>query len=117
MKEEDRVAARLAGQQSRLCLRTLSETCSADKINTMSEATRSILEMIRHLPVDERVELADEVDRLTWCDRMKAVAERIHEQAKANPITDEEIDQIVDEVRSETSLYERYWTRRRSSAP
>jgi hypothetical protein len=33
------------------------------------------------------------------------------------PITDDEIDRIVDEVRTETPLYEQYWIRRRQSAP
>jgi hypothetical protein len=81
------------------------------------EALESILDLIRGLPPDERVALADEVDRLTWRDRMKAVADRIHARSRAAPVSDEEIDRIVDDVRSEKPLYERYWIRRRSSAP
>jgi len=83
----------------------------------MSESVKSILDMIRTLPPEDRVELADEVDRLTLRDRMAAVADQIHSRSKSDPISDDEIDRIVDEVRAEKSLYERYWTRRRSSAP
>ncbi|HWL91957.1 MAG TPA: hypothetical protein VNT79_00335 [Phycisphaerae bacterium] len=69
---------------------------------------------IERLSTDERVALADEVDRRTWRDRMKAVADRIRTRNQADPISDEEIDKMVDDVRSGTPLYERYWTRRRS---
>jgi hypothetical protein len=84
----------------------------------MSEVVQSILDMIRRLPPDERVQLADEVDRLTWRDRMQVVLDSIAEKCRREgpPPTDEEIDAIVDQVRSEKSLNERYWTRRQQSA-
>lgn len=84
----------------------------------MSEAVQSILDMIRRLTADDRVQLADEVDRLAWRDRMQVVLDNIAEQCRREgpPPTDEEIDRIVDEVRAEKSLYERYWTHRRQLA-
>lgn len=82
------------------------------------EALDSILEKIRRLPPDERIAFADEVDRLAWRDRVQVVLDTIRESAQheGGVPSDEEIDAIVDEVRAEKSLYERYWTRRRSSA-
>jgi hypothetical protein len=83
-----------------------------------SDAVQSILAQIRNLPAHERVALADEVDRITWRDRMDSLTQRI--SARDTPddtLTDEDIDRIVDEVRTETPLYERYWTRLRQSAP
>jgi hypothetical protein len=78
-----------------------------------SDVVQSILAQIRSLPTDQRVALADEVDRLAWRDRVQAVLDRIAVNvAREGPISDDEIDAIVNEVRSEKSLYERYWTRR-----
>lgn len=84
----------------------------------MSEAVQSILDMIRRLPADDRLELADEVDRLTWRDRVQVVLDSIADSGRreGSPPDDDEIDAIVDQVRSEKSLYERYWTRRRQLA-
>ena len=66
----------------------------------------------------QRIAFADEVDRLVWHDRMRLVADSIRERVRqdGNPPSDEEIDAIVKDVRAEKSLYERYWTLRRSSA-
>lgn len=82
------------------------------------EAVNSILERVRHLSSDERLALADEVDRLAWRDRMQSVLDEIGEARQhEGPPDDAEVEAIVNEVRAEKSLYERYWTRRRSSAP
>jgi hypothetical protein len=79
----------------------------------------SILETVRQLSPDERIALADEVDRLAWRDRVQVVLNDVRESVRrtGGPPSDDEIDAIVDEVRAEKSLYERYWTHRRSSAP
>lgn len=82
------------------------------------ETLDSMLETIRRLPPDERIAFADEVDRLAWRDRVQVVVDTIRESVRreGDAPSDEEIDAIVDEVREEKSLFERYWTRRRSSA-
>ncbi len=82
------------------------------------ETLDSMLETIRRLPPEERIAFADAVDRLAWRDRVQVVMDTIRESARraGDRPSDEEIDAIVDEVRAEKSLYERYWTRRRSSA-
>ncbi len=81
------------------------------------EVVESILAQIRGLPPEDRVALADEVDRLTWRGRAAVLIAGVRSrQADLGPMADEEIDRIVDEVRSETPLYERYWTRLRRSA-
>lgn len=82
------------------------------------ETLASILETVRRLPPDERIAFADAVDRLAWRDRVQAVLDSIRASVprEGAPPTEEEIDAIVDDVRAEQSLYERYWTRRRSSA-
>jgi len=81
------------------------------------EDVSSILDQIRRLTPEDRVALADEVDHLTWRDRVQALVARTDaHQTTTRPIADEEIDQVVDQVRSEKPLYERYWTRLRRSA-
>ena len=82
------------------------------------ETLDSMLETIRRLPPDERIAFADEVDRLAWRDRVQVVVDTIRESVRreGDVPSDQEIDAIVDEVRAEKSLFERYWTRRRSSA-
>lgn len=82
------------------------------------EVMDSILETVRNLPPEERVALADEVDRLVWRDRMLSLIERVTERdGNLPPLSDEEIDEIVNDERRETPLYEQYWIRRRRSAP
>lgn len=82
------------------------------------EQVESILEQIRKLAPPERAALADEVDRVTWRDRVQALIGRVAgADTRTSPIADDEIDRIAAEVRSEKPLYERYWTRRRRSAP
>lgn len=82
------------------------------------EVVQSILGQIRKLDAEDRVLLADEVDRLTWADRVEALISSLRAGCvRADPTAEAEIDRIVDEVRSEKPLYERYWTRRQRSAP
>lgn len=82
------------------------------------EAVQSILAQIRGLDPRQRVALADEVDRLTWRDRIEALITSLDARRRSsNPMADSEIDRLVDEVRSEKPLYERYWIRRQRSAP
>lgn len=82
------------------------------------EVIESLLDAVRRLPVDERLAVADEVDRIAWRDRVQAVLDRVaHAPPGEDPPDDAEIDANVEQVRAEKSLYERYWTRRRRSAP
>jgi hypothetical protein len=89
------------------------------KILGMSrELIDSILQTVRELDARDRITLADEVDRLAWRDRVQVVIDDIAAASRTgSPPDDAEIDAIVDQVRAEKSLYERYWTRRRQSAP
>ncbi len=82
------------------------------------KAIDAMLETIRRLPAQERIAIADEVDRLAWRDRVQVVLDSVAASSGAEGGTpsEEEIDAIVSDVRSEKSLYERYWTLRRSSA-
>ncbi len=81
------------------------------------KVVQSILDQVRKLDAEDRVLLADEVDRLTWADRVESLISSLRAHpVPADPITEAEIDRIVDEVRSEKPLYERYWTRRQRSA-
>ena len=83
-----------------------------------TDPVQSILEQIRLLPREQRVVLADEVDRLTWRDRVEELVSGIEPDGSgATRLSDDEMDALVREVRSETPLYERYWTRRQQSAP
>jgi len=83
----------------------------------MSEAVRSILEMIRRLPVDDRVVLADEVDRLAWRERVDIAMKGVTAvPSDDQPLHDSDIDAETKLARTEKSLYERYWTHRRRSA-
>jgi hypothetical protein len=82
------------------------------------DSLESMLESLRRLPPEERIAFADEVDRLVWRDRVQVVLASIRESLprEGNPPSDEEVDATVADVRAEQSLYERYWTLRRSSA-
>ena len=82
----------------------------------MSHEVASILELIRKLPPAERVLVADEVDRLAWSDRVQRVVDDVGASGGV-ALDDVEIDRLVRDVRMEKSLSERYWTRRRRSAP
>lgn len=81
-------------------------------------AIRSLLDAIRRLPPAERLAFADEVDRLAWRDRVQLVLDQADKNArgKGGAPSDDEIASIVRDVRAEKSLFERYWTLRRSSA-
>src|SRR5437588_10013079 len=82
------------------------------------EAVDFIVEKVRALGPEDRIAVADEVDRIAWRDRVQVVLDEIAENVRREgPISDAEIDAIVKDVRAEKSLYERYWTRRRQSAP
>lgn len=95
----------------------LPELAARHRIDTlMSHEVASILELIRKLPPAERVLVADEVDRLAWSDRVQRVVDDVGASGGA-ALDDVEIDRLVRDVRTEKSLSERYWTRRRRSAP
>lgn len=77
------------------------------------DVIESILNQVRNLTPSERVAVADEVDRLAWRDRVQTLVDDVSSRCQDDSITDEEIDSIVNDVRTETPLYERYWIRRR----
>ncbi len=78
------------------------------------QQVETILEQIRKLAPADRAALADEVDRVTWRDRVQALIGRVADsKGRTDSLADQEIDRLADEVRSEKPLYERYWTRLR----
>ena len=65
------------------------------------------LQRIREWPVEWQIELAEQLSSLTWRDQWDALCERIHKRAAANPISDQEIDAIVQEIRGQKPLHTR----------
>ena len=65
------------------------------------------LERIRRWPIEWQVELAEQLNSMTWREQWEAVCERIHMRAQAEPITDDEIDAVVREVRRDKPLHQR----------
>jgi hypothetical protein len=79
-----------------------------------AQQVHDIVERIRALPIQEQVQVAEQLDRFTWAERWRQICARIaaRMEASGEMITDEEIDEAVKEVRREKSLLERYSTRR-----
>ena len=70
--------------------------------------TRFIVDQVKALPVEERLRVAEAIDRLTWTQRWREICERIARNvASVGAMTDDEIDAEVREVRRETPLSER----------
>jgi hypothetical protein len=73
-------------------------------------ATQSVLEelaRIRQWPIEWQVELAEGLNSLTWREQWDALCDRICGRAQGAPVSDEEIDAVVRQVRREKPLQER----------
>ena len=60
-----------------------------------------IRKAVKNLPVEQRIKLLEELEKSTWQERMRKTVARIRARAKKDPISDEEIRQIVEDVRQE----------------
>ena len=72
-----------------------------------AKAVAEELGRIRRWPVEWQVELAEQLNSMTWREQWEALCERIHRRAQADPISDEEIDGMVREVRRDRPLHQR----------
>ena len=73
-----------------------------------SPPVQSIVEQVKSLPLEQQLEVAEAVDRLTWARRWRAICERIESAASGHRMmSDEQIAQAVDSVRQEAPRSER----------
>ncbi len=72
-----------------------------------SKVVAEELRRIRRWPVEWQVELAEQLNSMTWREQWEALCERVHTRAQADPISDEEIDEMVREVRGDGPLPQR----------
>ena len=73
----------------------------------MSHEVAQVIEQIKHWPREQRLELFDSLNDLTAMERLEAIAQKVGQRARQDPLTDEEIDQAVAEVRKERPLHRR----------
>jgi len=64
-----------------------------------------IMDQVRELPVADQIEVARAIDRLTWRERWQAIQDDVSRRVERDPITDDEIDEIVRDVRREKPLH------------
>jgi Mg/Co/Ni transporter MgtE len=64
-----------------------------------------VLADVQSWPREQRLELVRSLNRATACERMDEVAQRVRKRALAHPLTDDEIDAAVREVRRERPLH------------
>ncbi len=74
-----------------------------------AQQVQEIIERVKAMPPDQQIEVANAVGRFVWAERFRRVCERIEARVEASgeTITDEEIDELVREVRRETPLSQR----------
>ena len=74
------------------------------KIN-MEINTEEAKNLIRQMPTEEKIKLVRELNKEAWAKRMSKVFESIDKRRKKHPISQKEINKIVEEARQE--FYER----------
>lgn len=57
--------------------------------------------VIRNLPTKQRTRLLEELEKDTWQQRFRQLMNRIDSRRKNNPLSQEQINQIVKEAKSE----------------
>jgi hypothetical protein len=70
----------------------------------MASAVEAIIQQVKFLPLEEPVQVAERIDRLTWAERWRRVCQRIE---KSGGPSEAEIDELVRQVRREKPLSER----------
>ncbi|MFH1777374.1 MAG: hypothetical protein ABH952_07450 [Candidatus Omnitrophota bacterium] len=71
---------------------------------TLEIDSRQVEALVEKLPTDEKIHLVQRLEEETWPDRIKQIVSNIRRRAKKNPISEEEITRICEDVRQE--LYE-----------
>ncbi|HKQ48691.1 MAG TPA: hypothetical protein VJZ71_11530 [Phycisphaerae bacterium] len=70
--------------------------------------SQSIVDQVKALPPDEQLRVAEAIDKFTWAQRWRRVCERIEARVRStNPMSDDQVDEAVREVRKEKSLSDR----------
>ena len=75
-----------------------------------SDALVRTIDQVRKLPIEEQIEVARAIGRLTWRERWQAIEDKVSARAAKDPITDAEIDEVVREVRREKPLHRRSYS-------
>ena len=73
----------------------------------LAESVKEELDRIRTWPIERQVELAEQLNSMTWREQWETLCERVHRRAQADPISDDEIDAVVREVRRDKPLHQR----------
>ena len=58
-----------------------------------------VVVLIRKLSERDKIRLLKRLEEETWASKLESQVDRIRMRLKANPITDSDIDRIVEEVR------------------
>ena len=58
-----------------------------------------VVVLIRKLSERDKIRLLERLEEETWASKLESQVNRIRMRLKANPITDSDIDRIVEEVR------------------
>jgi hypothetical protein len=72
-----------------------------------TNAVQKILDEVHRWPLAQQIELAQAMHELTWRERWRSVSSAVHQRVENEPIADEDIDSLVDEVRREIPLSQR----------
>jgi hypothetical protein len=70
----------------------------------VADAVKRILDEVQGWPTEQQIELARAIDRLTWRLRWQAIEDEAKRQAREHPITENEIEEAVLEVRRDRPL-------------
>ncbi len=70
----------------------------------MASTVDAIVQQVKSLPLEEQVQVAERIDRLTWAERWRRVCQRIEKDGRPS---EAEIDELVQQVRREKPLSER----------
>ena len=62
---------------------------------------RQLRAAIKKLPAKDRVKLVEELQKDTWQEEFRQLLARIDRRLKKNPISEADIDRIVEEAREE----------------
>ena len=98
------------------CLPRFDRIQTQVKGHLMADASvNSIVEQVKSLSLDEQMQVAEEIDRLTWIQRWRRICEQLESRMRGRAvITDDQIDAAVRVAREETPLSERSSIQRRT---
>jgi len=73
----------------------------------MSHEVAQLIEEVKRWPQQQRLELVRSLNELTAMERLEGIAQKVGQRAAQDPLSDDEIDQTVAEVRKERPLHRR----------